>query len=247
VDGAGQDPSPEEIIEREARVRDDEAADYTAIRDEEFYDRSIEEAAALAALDLRADETVLDAGCGTGQHVEMLLGVAGRLIGVDHSARAVEIAAGRVPAADAGRASFHVADLRELPLADGEVDAVLSIEVIQHIPSEELRQDALRELRRVLRPGGRAAVIVYRWLGHIKRGKEGYFPTGIYRYAFSARELRREFEAAGFADVRTAGVVAAPRVAERLGISVDRQRRFTGNPLFTPLSQYLMATAVRPE
>jgi SAM-dependent methyltransferase len=237
----------EEIIEREARVRDDEARDYTAIRDEELYERQIEEAAALEALDLRPDETVLDAGCGTGQQVELLLGAAGRLIAVDHSARAVEIASTRVPAADAGRASFHTADLRDLPLPDGEVDAVLSIEVIQHIPSAELRGDALRELRRVLRPGGRAAVIVYRWLGHISRGKEGSFPTGIYRYAFTARELRREFQDAGFADVRTAGVVAAPVTAKRLGISVERQRSFVRNPLLRPLSQYLMATAVRPE
>ena len=235
----------EQIIEREARVRDAEAEDYTAIRDQEFYERRIEETAALTALDLQPNETVLDAGCGTGQQVELLLGVADRLIAVDHSARAVEIAATRVPPADDGRASFHVADLRDLPLPDGEVDAVLSIEVIQHIPTAELRSAALRELRRVLRPGGRAAVIVYRWLGHIKRGKEGYFPTGIYRYAFSARELRREFEDAGFSDVRVAGVVAAPVIAKRLGISVDRQRRFVGNPLAMPFCQYLMATATR--
>ena len=68
----------EAIIEREARVRDAEADDYAAIRDEELYERQIEEAAALGALDLRPGETVLDAGCGTGQQVEMLLAAAGR-------------------------------------------------------------------------------------------------------------------------------------------------------------------------
>jgi SAM-dependent methyltransferase len=239
-------PSPEEIIAREAQVRDAEAEEYTAIRDEDRYDRAIEEAAALAALDLTKNDAVLDAGCGTGQHVEMLLDVAGRLIGVDHAPRAVELAAARVPPADADRASFHVADLRDLPLADGEVDAVLSIEVVQHIPTAELRREALRELRRVLRPGGRAAVIVYRWLGGIRRDRDGSFPTGIYRHAFTARELRREFTAAGFGDVRVAGVVAAPSVAQRLGISVERQGRFVNNPLMRPLSHYLMATAVRP-
>ena len=89
-------------------------------------------------------------------------------------------------------------------------------------------------------------MIVYRWLGHIKRGRDGYFPTGIYRHAFSGRELRREFRDAGFAEVSTRGVVAAPGLAQRLGISVDRQRRLVHNPLARPFAHYLMATAVRP-
>jgi ubiquinone/menaquinone biosynthesis C-methylase UbiE len=235
----------ERIIERERQVRDEEAEDYSAHRARDRYDREVEEACILQALALGPSDTVLDAGCGTGQYIPVLLAQAGRVIAVDHSQASIELASGCVPAADASRVTFHAADIRRLPVEDASVDAVVSNGVLQHIPTEEARLEALRELHRVLRPGGRVALNVYRWRGHIRRDKEGYWPTGIYRYAFTARELRRAFDDAGFSAVRVGGTVVAPALCERLGIGVDLQRRLVHNVLARPFAHYVIASAIR--
>jgi SAM-dependent methyltransferase len=238
-------PAADLIIERERRVRDEEAGGYAAHRARASYERDVEQACILGALELGPSDTVLDAGCGTGQYIPQLLAIAGAVVAVDHSPASIAIASGCVPAAEASRVSFHAADIRKLPIDDAAVDAVLSNGVLQHVPTAEARLDALRELRRVLRPGGRIALTTYRWRGHIRRQKEGYFPTGIYRYAFTARELRGAFEAAGFDRVRVGGAVVAPAITKRFGVGVGLQRRLVHNPLARPFAHYQFATAIR--
>jgi trans-aconitate 2-methyltransferase len=109
----------------------------------------------LRRLPLRGDETVLDAGCGTGRVTEMLLERLphGRVIAVDAAPSMVEMARRRF-AADgrvAGRVEVLLQDLLELD-AGGPVDAVLSTATFHWIHDH----DALyRRLRAALRPGGR--------------------------------------------------------------------------------------------
>jgi len=86
--------------------------------------------------------TVLDAGCGDGA----LAGAAGsrlRVIGLDAA----------VPMVVAARAHGPVVrgDVTTLPVADASVDAVVTVNVLYHLDEPT---DALREARRVLRPGG---------------------------------------------------------------------------------------------
>jgi trans-aconitate 2-methyltransferase len=103
----------------------------------------------LDRLPLRGDETVLDAGCGSGRVTAMLLGKLprGRVIGVDSSEDMVEHA--RVALGD--RATILTADLTELEL-DTQVDAVFSNAVFHWIRD----QDRLFErLFAALKPGGR--------------------------------------------------------------------------------------------
>ncbi len=85
---------------------------------------------------------------------------------------------------------------------------------------------------------------MYRWRGHIRRRKEGFFEAGNYRYSFTARELGEAFAAAGFGEVRVGGLVVVPGMAERLGIGAGAQRRLIHNPLARPFAHYLLATAV---
>ena len=236
----------DEIIGQEREARDQEAGEYTETRARDSYERAVEDAAILDALQLTPTDAVLDAGCGTGQTLESLLALADRVVAVDHSARSVEIAATRVPDEQSDRVSLLTADLRDLPIGSESVDAVMSIEVLQHIPTPEARQQALLELRRVLRPGGRIALIVYRWRGHIRRHKEGYFANKIYRYAFTGRELRKAFTQAGFEDVRVHGCVIAPRVSERLGVGHPSQLWLGRRVVARPFAHYLLATAKAP-
>jgi trans-aconitate 2-methyltransferase len=111
--------------------------------------------AVLDRLDLRGDETVLDAGCGSGRVTRLLLDrlPRGRVIAVDASpdmvARAREELAGLA-------ADVREADLAELRLHDGErVDAVFSNAVVHWVPDHAALFAALAG---ALRPGGRMSI-----------------------------------------------------------------------------------------
>jgi ubiquinone/menaquinone biosynthesis C-methylase UbiE len=111
-----------------------------------------------------AGETVLDYGCGPGDDLTGLAlhSGAARLVGLDVSATALRLAAARLGlhAVDPERVVLRqVRDgVPEIPLEDGSVDYVNCNGVLQHTSSPER---VLVELRRVLRPGGRAFVMVY--------------------------------------------------------------------------------------
>ena len=94
---------------------------------------------------------VLDAGCGTGYGSELLARQgAAEVVGVDVDAEVIDAAS-----RSDQRATFAVADLRELPADLGEFDVVVCFEVLEHIREPEV---ALDSLAGVLRPGGILAV-----------------------------------------------------------------------------------------
>ena len=112
------------------------------------------EAMALPVLDrlpLRGDETVVDAGCGSGRVTEALLArlPRGRVVAVDASADMLDVARRRL--GDDPRASFVHADLVELDLPE-PADAILSTATFHWVADQA---GLYRSLRRALRPGGR--------------------------------------------------------------------------------------------
>jgi SAM-dependent methyltransferase len=107
-----------------------------------------------------AELTVLDAGCGTGNYTRALLAHVARIEAVDLSAGMLEVARRKLadPALD-HRAAFHQAPIDDLPLRDGTVDGVVVNQVLHHLPDDPAagwaaHRRVLRELARVLRPGG---------------------------------------------------------------------------------------------
>lgn len=126
----------------------------------------------------RGDEQVLDVGCGHGL---LLIGAARRLrtgkaIGVD--LWQTEDQAGNTPDATRGNAALEgVADrvevrdgdARKLPFADGTFDVVLSSWCLHNIYDPAGREQAVREMARVLKPGGRIAILDIRHTGQYAR------------------------------------------------------------------------------
>jgi SAM-dependent methyltransferase len=108
----------------------------------------------LPVLSLDPGERVLDAGCGTGRNLEGMLAAGTRPFGVDFSPAMLRVAHRRHP-----NARLVVANLQSpLPLADASFDAVLCSLVGEHLANLE---GVFRELRRVVRPGGRMVFSVY--------------------------------------------------------------------------------------
>ncbi len=111
-----------------------------------------------AVADLHEGETVLDLGSGAGADVLISarrVGPSGRAIGLDMTDEMLELA--RVNAAEAGvgNAEFVKGYIEDLPLPDASVDVVISNCVI-NLSGDKSK--VLREVARVLRPGGRFAV-----------------------------------------------------------------------------------------
>jgi len=103
----------------------------------------------------------LDVGCGTGALTGAVLATAdpARVCGVDPSAGF--LASARAAVADP-RAAFVRADARELPVAGGSVDVVVSGLALNFVPDPAR---AAAEIRRVLAPGGTAAAYVWDYAG----------------------------------------------------------------------------------
>ncbi len=94
--------------------------------------------------------SVLDAACGTGRHAAYLSQLGHNVIGVDSSEAMLIQARAKLPEVD-----FRQGELTALPLADGEVTGAVCALALSHLP--EIAR-AVKELARVLAPGGRLVV-----------------------------------------------------------------------------------------
>ena len=127
-----------------------------------YTERQAETAADFLLPHLAPGMNMLDCGCGPGP---ITLGLAeivspGQVVGIDLEPGM--IAQAKAIADDNGvtNVEFRVADIYDLPFADGQFDVVFSSAVIEHLDDPV---GALRSLRRVLKPGGLAAIIRTDW------------------------------------------------------------------------------------
>lgn len=131
----------------------DQAEDWDSLRGELFSD-----AAGLFSLLplVRPGLTVVDVGTGTGGMLPYLAQVASRIVAVDLSGEMLRRARARARTLGLGNVAFLQGDVSRLPLGDDEVDAAFSSLVLHHAPRPA---EALREMARVVRPGGSVVVV----------------------------------------------------------------------------------------
>ena len=179
---------------------------------------------------VRPGDRVLDAACGTGDFaVADLRAGAARVVGLDFSPRMLERARRKAP-----QVEWVEGDLLALPFADAAFDAATVGFGVRNVADLEL---ALRELRRVVRPGGRVAILeitrprgplrpfyslwfdrVVPLLGKALPGGAAYtyLPASVKRFP-AAGALAALMQEAGFAQVRyrlLAGSIVALHTGE---------------------------------
>jgi ubiquinone/menaquinone biosynthesis C-methylase UbiE len=113
----------------------------------------------LSHLTIRRADVILDVGCGGGRTVQKLaaLAVEGRVHGVDYSEASVQASRQVNAAAIAGgRVAVELGSVAALPYPDQRFDVVTAVETHYYWPDLEAN---LREIRRVLKPGGALALI----------------------------------------------------------------------------------------
>ncbi len=138
----------------------------------------------------KRDRVILDAGCGTGGNLEWLRRYAGngRIIGLDFVGTALGFCR------QAGHRYLVQASATDLPFADESFDLVTSFDVLVQIPGAGADEQAIREMYRVLKPGGHAFVraATYAWMKSdhdVALGSQRRYTLG---------ELRGKLERAGF-------------------------------------------------
>jgi SAM-dependent methyltransferase len=143
----------------------------------------------IADLKLPARARILDAGCGSGRNM-VELARHGTVTGVELSDTSIEVARER------GAGEVIAGSVLDMPFDGDSFDLSVCLDVIEHLEDD---LGALRELRRVLAPGGSLLVTVpaYQWLW------SGHDEVNHHHRRYTRRSLQRVAEQAGWEQVRT--------------------------------------------
>lgn len=183
--------SPAELQRRERAYRE-RAVTHTGDRRVRYQWR-VELEAVMRRLQPRPGMRVLDAGCGVGRMSCAALRHGAAVVSLDFALSRLRYLRAQAPPDSHPEACQ--ADLSHLPLAEGSFDAVLCTQVLEHIPEPEARRGLLRDLARLLRPGGHCLLTVYNFNDSSRRRsapREGFHDSGIFFHCYDAEELRAD-------------------------------------------------------
>lgn len=190
----------------QARDKAAESYDKSYLESHKYFDDELKKI--VLALNPTGKDLILDAGCGTGLFSQYIAKFCFKLYGIDYSMDSL--------------IEFENKDLPNVELYKRDItkplnlkyyfDKVVSIQVIQHIPTHELRLQALKNIREVMKKGGVLVCELQDWTAFCRRKKrilqklKGGFDKGkkelildhFYIYRFSPNEFLSLLEQAGF-------------------------------------------------
>jgi ubiquinone/menaquinone biosynthesis C-methylase UbiE len=196
------------VVADNARFWDRAARKYarSPVADMEGYERTIERTRSL----LKSGDVVFEFGCGTGTTALKLAPSVARIVATDVSAEMIAIGREKAAAEGCANAEFAVATPDAADWPDGSFDAAVGFNIL-HLVEE--REAALKGVHRLLKPGGLfiSKTPCIKDMGLIRLIVPLMQALGQAPYVafFSAEELEREIEAAGFE------IVARERHASR--------------------------------
>lgn len=170
----------------------------------QIHEETLEEEVVMRCLEGTPAASILDAGCGAGR-------MSLRLLRCGHEVVALDFAAARLrhlqaQAAPEMRLHCAVAELVHPPLPRAHFDAIVCLQVLEHLPSAALRQRLLTNFLALLRPGGALILTVYNFNRQRRQGAaEGCHESGIFYHCYCDDELRREL--AGYRLERLQGLI----------------------------------------
>ncbi len=149
---------------------------------------------------------VIDVGCGAGRHSFEAYRRGADVVAFDQNGAELDnvrtilrAMADNGEAPRSARAETVIGDALALPYCDGTFDCVIASEILEHVPADDA---VIRELIRVLKPGGTLAVTVPRWLPERVcwlLSEEYHSNEGGHVRIYRASRLRAKLEAAGMA------------------------------------------------
>jgi len=152
-----------------------------------------------ALLKLMPPMVIADLGAGEGAISQLMAQRAKRVIAIDNSEKMVEFGAGLARQHGIGNMEYRLGDLEDVPIRSATVDLAFLSQALHHARHP---QRAVEEARRILKPGGRIAVLDLN-RHHFEEAREMYADVWL---GFTELELERYLKGGGFKNVETAVV-----------------------------------------
>lgn len=152
-----------------------------------------------ALLKLMPPMVIADLGAGEGTISQLMAQRAKRVIAIDNSEKMVEFGSELARKHNIGNLEYRLGDLEDVPIRGGTVDLAFLSQALHHASHPER---AIAEARRILKPGGRIAVLDLN-RHHFEEAREMYADLWL---GFTELEIERYLKNAGFKNVETAVV-----------------------------------------
>jgi ubiquinone/menaquinone biosynthesis C-methylase UbiE len=188
----------------------------------------------LSALAPCRGERILDAGCGTGLLLEQLalaVGPEGRVEGVDSSADMLQHA--RERCGDLRQVGLHRGSVESLAFDDASFDALCSTQCLLYVADLD---SALHEFERVLRPGGRIAILETDWSGAVMNSHDQSLTQRIFdawdigqANPNLPKRLRGLLSGLGFGALRVEAIPILNAAYTDNSFSANMKKNFAGN------------------